>query len=118
MKTAFGDMARPSETFAGESGSMVLALHEGRVVGMQGIKIMEAGTAEMVRWSIAENFRGKGLASSILRSNLIIAKQMKTHRMFSYTANPVAGQILERSGFKVSEKRGPARRYEIELPDI
>jgi RimJ/RimL family protein N-acetyltransferase len=104
-------------TLASAQSRLWIAEQEGAAVGQ--FRADGAGTGARISYSIAHDFRGRGLAARLLRAGAALAcEELNVERVDGVVkeSNVWSCRAFERAGFtlaaRLEERGSPCRRYE------
>jgi GNAT superfamily N-acetyltransferase len=92
----------PRGTIIAEGGGLFLALRDGTVVGTCGIHRVADGAFELVKLTVAESERGRGIARRLTERALGVAREAGAARVRLYSSSKLAGavRLYESMGFR------------------
>ena len=92
----------PERHFIGGGGEIFVAVHDGQVVGTCAVMPHGAGELELAKLSVAKEFRGRGLARSLVERCLDYARARGIRRvvLVSNSQLRTALQLYESLGFR------------------
>jgi amino-acid N-acetyltransferase len=79
-----------------------VAEHEGRIVGVAGLRVMWANLAEVYALAVAPSARGMGLGRKLVESMVELCREIGVRRAFALTYER---EFFERCGFEVVDRR-------------
>jgi GNAT superfamily N-acetyltransferase len=93
--------AEPSDDLCPPSGLLLLACHDGRVLGCAGLRLLPAGIAEVTRVFVAPQARRRGLGQQLLDAVEDAARRYQVARLRLGTSDHLteARRLYIRNGF-------------------
>lgn len=106
----------PQGTITGNGGFIFLAIEDEKVAGCAGLMKVNAGEYELVKMTVAKNFRGRGISKLLLTHCLEKAKQVKANKvsLLSNQQLTTALHLYKQFGFKDI----PVGQTPFELADV
>jgi ribosomal protein S18 acetylase RimI-like enzyme len=95
-------LEEPEHYFVGGGGRIFVALHDGEVVGTCAVMPHGPDEVELAKLSVSKDFRGRGLARSLVERCLAYAREQGCRRvvLVSNSQLQTALQLYESLGFR------------------
>jgi ribosomal protein S18 acetylase RimI-like enzyme len=114
------DLKNLANTFGGDREAFFVAVNNGEIISCGGVNCLADKTALMRRFYTAENFRGKGLATSMLEKIKEFAKEngYKEIVLDVFKDNIRAIKFYKKNGFKNFKPKPCGNWHDLDYPKL
>jgi putative acetyltransferase len=111
-------LTKPGEAILDGGGSILMALYDGVVAGTVALRKIDAGTFELTKMAVDENFRRKGIAEALGKASLERAARDGASKVILFSHSSLEGAItlyLKLGFYHVLVEGSEYRRADVKM---
>lgn len=110
-------LTQPEENIINTGGAILMARHQGSVLGTVGLRFVEPGVYEFTKMSVAPAYRGSGIGKALSDAAIARARALGARKIVLYSNRKLepAISLYRKLGFVEVPVDGPYVRSDIKM---